>query len=122
MFVAVLILMLAYFSVKAGSGGKVFLAFNFILAWVVGPLVGGAVATYASITKFKDVDSKTIFVGFNSVWASVLTISLIFSLKSMMIQGQFGELILFFCQSFACFVGARWGRDLAVSGASVSKP
>ncbi len=113
--IAVLIFGLAYFATGAGIGGGVFWRLNALLAWILSPLAGAAVAVYASITTFKSVDAATIFVAFVSVCASLMGILFIFVMVATVHGQGAGELLLFIAQSVAIFVGARLGRVLAVS-------
>ena len=115
LFIAGLIVGLAYVSAQAGVGGSVFWAFNTFLVWILSPAAGAAVAVYAAITTFRSVEATTIFVAFVSVCASLICILFIFAMVAA-INGQgAGQLLLFTGQSASIFVGARIGRSFGSS-------
>lgn len=115
LFIAGLIVGLAYFATGAGVGGGVFWGLNTLLVWILSPLAGAAVAVYAAITTFKSVGATTIFVSFVSVCASLIGILFIFALAAAVNGQGAGQLFLFVAQSVAIFVGARVGRSLGVN-------
>ncbi len=110
--IAGLILTLMYFSGKAGLGGGLFIGLNALLAWILSPFAGAAVAVYASISTFKTVDPKTIFVAFVSICASLIAIIFFIALATSS-QGGAGNVLLFLCQAAAIFIGARVGKFFA---------
>ena len=112
LFIAGLIVGLAYFATGAGVGGGLFWSFNTLLVWILSPLAGAAVGVYAAATTFKTVSAATIFVAFVSVCASLIGILFIFALASAVNGQGTGQLLLFVAQSVAIFVGARVGRSL----------
>lgn len=118
LFIAGLIVGLAYFATEAGVGGGVFWGLNTLLVWILSPLAGAAVAVYAAITTFKSVGATTIFVAFVSVCASLIGILFIFELAAAVNGQGAGQLFLFVAQSVAIFVGARIGRSLGVSNSA----
>lgn len=115
LFIAGLIVGLAYFATGAGVGGGVFWGLNTLLVWILSPLAGAAVAVYAAITTFKSVGSNTIFVSFVSVCASLIGILFIFALAATVNGQGAGQLFLFVAQLVAIFVGARIGRSIGAN-------
>lgn len=117
LFIAGLIVGLAYFATGAGAGGSVFWGLNTLLVWILSPLAAAAVAVYAAITTFTGVGASTIFVSFVSVCASFIGIMFIFALVAAVNGQGAGQLLLFVAQSAAIFFGARVGRSLGSNDA-----
>jgi hypothetical protein len=115
-FNAFLVGALAYAGVSAGGGAGLFLILNILFVWILCPGIGAFIAVSATIKKFNDIETQTIYVGFVTVCAVLIFFLFLFSVSLYFMEiNSFWNIVLFVLQSCAVIYGSKFGKAYAVS-------
>ena len=112
---AFLVGFLAYAAVSAGAGAGLFLIINILFIWIICPGIGAFIAVSATAKQFRSVQIQTIFVGFVTVCAVLISMIFIFSVSMYFMDvSSFWNIVLFVMQSCAVIYGSKFGRTYAI--------